>query len=360
MLLAWGIAFAEATVLIFTVTAERYMVNEMRRDGGPPLGRLLLWPSIWWYGWALLAPLVFALAQRFSFARERWQHSFLVHVGGCATFFFMHVGIQVMAMALPAYHNTHPDWQDAIEHHMVTSIYLNLIIYWAIVGAAHAYTYYRAYRQRELRAVQLESELAQARLKALKTQLQPHFLFNTLHSISTLMYRDVRAADKMVAHLSELLRMALDGADTQEVPLRDELGFVEKYLQIEQIRFGDRLMVEMDISPAVEEALVPNLVLQPIVENALKHGLAPRSGPGHIEIKAWAEGERLCLRVADDGVGLQGTSSRSNGIGLSNISARLERLYGEDHTLTLRHGEPSGLIVEMTLPLQRVQETVAV
>jgi LytS/YehU family sensor histidine kinase len=235
-------------------------------------------------------------------------------------------------------------------------LYLNLLVYWIIVAVAHAVLFYQRYRRRELGAVQLESELARARLQALKTQLHPHFLFNTLHSISTLMYRDVGAADRMLARLSELLRLTLESSDAQEVSLHDEIGFLEKYLEIEKIRLGERLTVDFDIDPALDDVLVPNLVLQPIVENAVKHGIAPRSAPGRIAVRAWAEDGSLRLRVTDDGLGLPQPPARLvTGIGLSNVRARLERLYGEAHQVSMRAAEPSGLIVDLTLPLRYVE-----
>ena len=356
-LVMWGIAFAGATVVLLLISGQGFIYTTMREGGGPPFWRRILWPSYFWYTWALLAPLAFLLARRFPFAQAHWQKSLLVHLGGGAAFFGVHVAGQVAMMYTPPFDHIHPDFLDALFHHTVTSIDTNILVYGLIVGVAHAVTYYQRYRQRELRAAQLESELARAKLQALKTQLHPHFLFNTLHSISTLMYRDVRAADQMLARLSELLRLTIESSDAQEVPLRDEVAFLEKYLHIEQIRLGDRLEARFEIDPALEEALVPNLVLQPLVENAVKHGIAPRSAPGRIEIHAWAENGSLHLRVADDGLGVpENQTSVGTGIGLSNVRARLERLYGEAHRLTLRPAQPTGLVVDVTLPLRRVED----
>ena len=353
----WGIAFAGATVLLLLISGQGFIFSTMRDGSGPPFWRRILWPSYFWYTWAVLAPLAFMLARRFPFAQAHWQKSLLVHLGGCAAFFVIHVAGQVAAMYLPAFNHIHPDFADALRFHVVTSIDTNILVYGLIVGVAHAFMYYQRYRQRELRAAQLESELARAKLQALKTQLHPHFLFNTLHSISTLMYRDVRAADQMLARLSELLRLTIESSDAQEVPLRDEIAFLEKYLHIEQIRLGDRLDARFEIDPALEDALVPNLVLQPLVENAVKHGIAPRSAPGRIEVRAWADNGSLHLRVADDGLGVpEDQTSVSTGIGLSNVRARLERLYGGAHRLALRPAQPTGLVVDVTLPLRRVED----
>ncbi|MFB3132830.1 MAG: sensor histidine kinase [Rhodothermales bacterium] len=359
-LVMWGIAFAGVTVLLLLISGQGYIFDAMRERNGQPFWERILWPSFFWYSWALLVPFIFMLARRFPFAQAHWRKSVLVHLGGCAAFFVIHVAGQVAAMYTPLFDHIHSDFLDALSYHIITSIDTNILVYGLIAGIAHAFTYYQRYRQRELKAVQLESELARARLQALKTQLHPHFLFNTLHSISTLMYRDVRAADRMLARLSELLRLTLESSDAQEVPLRDEVAFLEKYLHIEQIRLGDRLTVAFDVDPAVEDALVPNLVLQPLVENAVKHGIAPRSAPGRIEIHAWAENGHLRLRVADDGLGMSDApASAGTGIGLANVQARLEHLYGEAHRLRLRPAQPTGLIVDVTLPLRWMEEEEA-
>ena len=356
-LVLWGMAFAAVTLFLLLVSGQGFIYDTMHDRDVRSLAQRLRWPAVFWYSWALLAPFIFMLARRFPVIGDQWRTSLLVHLGGCAAFYVIHVGFQVASMYTPPFDHIHPDFMDALRHHTSASIDTNILVYGLVVGIAQAYTYYQQYRQRELRAVQLESELARARLQALKTQLHPHFLFNTLHSISTLMYRDVRAADRMLARLSDLLRLTLESSDAQEVPLQDEVAFVKMYLEIEQIRLGDRLTVDFDIDPALEEALVPNLVLQPIVENAVKHGIAPRSAPGHIDIRAWAEDGQLRLRVSDDGLGLPEPPPRLvTGIGLSNVQARLLRLYGDDHHLALRPAEPTGLIVEITLPLRRVEE----
>jgi len=358
--LAWVLTFVGATLLVLAVAGQSYIFDATMRDqGGPPLLRRMRWPLIWWYIWAMLAPLIYVLARRFPFTQATWRKSVFVHIGGCTLFFCLHVFGQVTAMLLPAYQDVHDTLIEAVKYHILTSLYLNLLVYGIIVAVAHTVLFYQRYRRRELGAVQLESELARARLQALKTQLHPHFLFNTLHSISTLMYRDVEAADRMLARLSELLRLTLESSDAQEVSLHDEISMLEKYLEIEKIRLGERLTVDFDIDPALDDVLVPNLVLQPIVENAVKHGIAPRSAPGRIEVRAWAEDGRLHLRVSDDGLGLPEPPSRlATGIGLSNVRARLNHLYGE--AVSMRASHPTGLIVDLTLPLRYLyRHTVA-
>jgi LytS/YehU family sensor histidine kinase len=183
-------------------------------------------------------------------------------------------------------------------------------------------------------------------------QLNPHFLFNTLHSISSLMHKDVEAADKMIARLSDLLRAALAGADTQEVTLQKELELLQLYLSIEQIRFGSRLTVKMNIAPDTLEAKVPNLVLQPLVENAIRHGIEPRARPACIELRAHREDATLALVVSDDGAGFGGNGAIKEGVGLSNTRARLRELYGAAHRFELVPGQNGGVRVELSIPFR--------
>ena len=214
--------------------------------------------------------------------------------------------------------------------------------------------YYRKYRERELRALQLETRLAQAQLDALKMQLHPHFLFNTLNSISVLMSEDVVAARRMLTRMSELLRASLENVGKHEVSLREELDFLGNYLEIEQTRFHDRLAVRMQIEPGVLDARVPNLILQPLVENAIRHGVAPRAQQGLIEISAVREDGMVQLKVRDNGPGLQlsAPESLTKGIGLSNTQARLNQLYGSHHRFELKDAPGGGLEVVIAIPFR--------
>src|SRR6185369_4509061 len=209
--------------------------------------------------------------------------------------------------------------------------------------------YYREGREREIHAAALEAQLAQAQLQTLKMQLQPHFLFNTLNSISALNHEDPRAANRMIARLSELLRLTLENDGAQEVSLHQELDFLKRYLEIQQVRFGDRLKVHFDVAPETMDARVPNLLLQPLVENAIQHGLAPFSAPGEIHIHASRENGLLCLRIADSGPGLPAStpSGAPDGIGLANTRARLQQLYGDAHRFELRNGAQRGAVAEV-------------
>ncbi len=221
--------------------------------------------------------------------------------------------------------------------------------YWVILLGHHLFLYYAKYRDRELRASQLEARLSEARLAALKMQLRPHFLFNTLNSISSLIYSDRDSADAMLTRLAEFLRMTIDSEAEQLVPLSRELESVRRYLAIEQIRLEDRLRVEYRIEPLAERALVPNLVLQPLVENAIHHGVASREQGGTIVITAAVRDGQLRLSVADDGAGLSGEPDRIR-VGLGNTQARLRDLYGDRYDLKLAGREGGGVIVEVMVP----------
>ena len=224
-----------------------------------------------------------------------------------------------------------------------------IIAFGAVLAIVHGIEYHRRFRERELQAARLETELASARLDALSAQLQPHFLFNTLNSIATLMRRDVDAAEEMMAHLADLLRRTLRQRDGHEVTLAEELELLQHYLDIMKIRFQDRLTIRIDVDPSVTNALVPPLVLQPVVENAIQHGISRKAGAGLLEVRARRDVETLEISVRDDGEGLSGNSE---GIGLSNTRRRLRELYGDAQSLALVPVEDGGLRVTLRIPLR--------
>jgi len=301
-----------------------------------------------WYVFAVLSIPVIWLARRFQFEAGSRASSLLIHLPASVLF-------SLAYMVLRAWIGT---WQsdatfvEAFQPLLVKTWHFNLLIYWVIVAVSFAFDYYGKFRERELRAVELEKSLAQARLQALQMQLNPHFLFNSLHSISSLMHRDVEAADDMIARLSDLLRAALDSSETQEVALQEELKFLQRYLEIEQIRFGKRLTVKMEIAPDTLEAKVPNLILQPLVENAIRHGIEPHAKAGVIELRSTLADGRLVLEVLDNGGGLKNAAAIDEGVGLSNTRARLRTLYGEDHHLELRNAPTGGLQVRLMIPFK--------
>ncbi len=229
---------------------------------------------------------------------------------------------------------------------------LNIPIYFFVVSMSHAFRYFRRSRERERRALELEASLAQAKLQSLRMQLNPHFLFNTLNAISTLVHRDPVGADETIVNLSELLRMSMEDSDQQEIPLRRELEFLDRYLEIQQVRFGERLRVEKEVDPGVLVAQVPVMILQPLVENAIKHGIEPQTGLGLLKIAARHTGDLLQVTIGDNGPGLPGAGGTAfrEGIGLANTRARLRELYGPRHQFTLSNAPAGGLLVFLEIP----------
>jgi LytS/YehU family sensor histidine kinase len=231
-----------------------------------------------------------------------------------------------------------------------------VMLYWLILLISYSFNYQRRYREGEVRATRLEAQLAQAQLQALKMQLHPHFLFNTLHSISALVHKNADAADKMIARLGDFLRLTLENSGAQEVSLGQELEFLKCYLEIERIRFEDRLTVQMNIEPQTLDARLPNLILQPIVENAIRHGISPRTTAGRIEIEARRLNGTLQVQVTDNGPGLPSDSSSGSivkaGVGLANTQARLKQLYGSEHRLDLANAASGGLTVILEIPFR--------
>jgi two-component system, LytTR family, sensor kinase len=237
---------------------------------------------------------------------------------------------------------------------------MNLLMYWLVVLGHLGWDYYQRLRERDVQTAELQRELVEAKLDALRMQLNPHFLFNTLHAVSALIHEDPEAADRVVARLSELLRLSLDQSKPQEVPLHEELAFLDRYLEIEQTRFADRLKVQKQVSPDVERALVPYLILQPLVENAIRHGIEPREDQGNVIIGARRSNGMLELRVTDNGAGLanQPAASAREGIGLSNTRSRLRHLYGENYRLELASAAGGGLEARIDIPYRTEATTI--
>lgn len=305
-----------------------------------------------WYVFAVLAIPVVWLARRFGFESGNRLKSAVVHVCGSLLF-------SIVYMVLRGWVGT---WQsagsfiEAFQTLLVKTWHFNLLIYWVIVAVSFAFDYYRKYRERELTAAELQSQLAQARLQALQMQLNPHFLFNSLHSIAALMHEDVERADSMIARLSDLLRAALDRSDAQEVTLREEIDLIRQYLSIEQIRFGDRLNVNIEAAPEILDARVPNLILQPLVENAVRHGVEPRAKPGLIELRAQRLNGTLILEVSDNGPGISRDQPINEGVGLSNTRTRLRTLYGDAQSFELCQPCEGGFVVRMSIPFRAASQ----
>ncbi len=250
-----------------------------------------------------------------------------------------------------AFHDfTWSRWLRSIEYTFDTGT----LIYWIVILVEHSFVYYQRYQQSLVNASNLQAQLAQAQLRALKMQLHPHFLFNTLHTIAALVQEDPDLAERTIARLSELLRMFLANSTIHEVPLGEELRILDLYLEIERTRFEDRLSVHFDVPAELREAMVPNLILQPLVENSIRHGLGKKAAPGWIAVAAESYGDTLVLRIVDNGVGL-GDARRSGqtGLGLAITRDRLESLYGERQSLALRDVLTGGTEARITLPFRK-------
>ena len=314
---------------------------------------LVLMNLVTWVGYAMWMPAIFWLGRRFRFDRHGWWRALLVHGPASLVITSVHLSyVGTSRWFLQGVRGGDPELLTTILDAFFRTVDQTLPVYWAIIGLQHAVDYYRQARAREVRAARLETRLLSSQLQALQQQLHPHFLFNTLHAISTLVHRDPDKADLMIERLSDLLRITLRKVDVQEVELAEELEYVRAYLDIEQVHFGPRLRIEYRIDAAALDVLVPTLILQPIVENAIRHGLEPLVRPGTLTIEAEADGNMLLLRVRDDGVGFANTFRRPDGVGLANTRARLDRLYGEAAALTMREQASGGVRVEVTIPLR--------
>ncbi len=302
--------------------------------------------------WALVTPLVLWLARRIRIERNNWRRSVMLHV-------IISIGVSVPMITIDylIYMIQIGSVGNLTMLRLFKFVFYNLdrslLIYWLLVLISHAFNYYNSYRKGELKASQLRTQLVQAQLEALKMQLHPHFLFNTLHSISALLNQDVEAARSMISRLGDFLRLTLENAGTQEVTVQQELEFLNGYLEIERIRFQDRLTTSVTVDPDVLDHRVPNLILQPLVENALRHAISNSNG-GRIEIVVTPRDGKLRIEVKDNGPGLRlvrsGPDRSKTGLGLANTKARLERLYGSAHRLDLANEPAGGLVVTMELP----------
>jgi signal transduction histidine kinase len=329
------------------------------------LGRSITWGEAItaslgdWYVWAVLSLPILWFARRYPPESGSPWVTATLHLGVAIVISFLYVVLRsLVGLAHARLVGENSDFGDLFRPLLFRTFPSNLLIYGVIVALSHAVGYYQKYHARTVQALELEKHLTEARLQALLHQLEPHFLFNTLNGIASLMYSDVEAADRMLVRLSELLRLTMNQTGAPRAVLRDEISFVERYLEIEKIRFRGRLTVEIVVDPDIRDALVPSLVLQPLVENAIRHGIEPQTRPGHIAIRARRDDGRLILTVADNGAGLsaeptvrpRGASTRK-GIGLANTRARLNELYGDRHSFELLNVPEGGCRAQLAIPL---------
>ena len=310
------------------------------------------------YLWAILSPLIFRFSRRFPIElRPLNLRNLFLHFPALVSFAGIHqiIHLAVLWFITPRLRRQFPALIDCYRAYFGFGLYIDLIIASLIVIAVHALLYYQNFRASELAQSSLKTQLAQAQLRALKMQLHPHFLFNTLHSISSLVLEDPSKANSMIARLGDFLRLTLENSEQQLVTLKEEIEFLRTYLEIEQVRFGDRLTVAFEIEPTTLSAAVPHLILQPVVENAIQHAIAPRATPGRIHIEAKRLNGSLRLEVKDNGPGIvsNGDLIEKQGVGLSNVRARLNQIYGSDFRFELMNSKDGGLTVVMEIPFQR-------
>ncbi|MET0650607.1 MAG: histidine kinase [Pyrinomonadaceae bacterium] len=346
--LKWATLFSFWAVFSF-LNANQIYFEMMHKPGmHHSWWRIVLWQLAVWWLWGCMTPIILGLGRRVAGAEASWLRGLLIHFPLSLVLPAAHVAASTYITMLIQPYDVWTDTRPFLTQYRgeLRSLFLlDFFVYWAVLGVGYAFDYRERYRERESAAAELKAQLAQAKLEALKVQLHPHFLFNTLHTISGLVRVGERQpAVNMIAGLSELLRRALDSADEQEVPLREEVKFVELYLDIQLVRFSDRLTVRTDFAPETLDALVPNMILQPLVENAIRHGVSPCESPGTVSISAYRAGRMLHVEVSDDGPGLQSgwRMEQSEGIGLANTVERLKRLYGPDHRFDLRNGGGAG------------------
>ena len=310
------------------------------------------------YVWAILTPFVFRFSRRFPIElRPLNVRNLLLYFPALISFAGIHqvIHLAVLWSISPRWRQKYPALMDCYRAYFAFGFYIDLIIALLIVVAVHALLYYQNFRASELAQSSLKTQLARAQLRALKMQLHPHFLFNTLHSISSLVLEDPSKANSMIAQLGDFLRLTIENSEQQLVTLKEETEFLRCYLDIEQVRFGDRLTVAFELEPQTLSAQVPHLILQPVVENAIQHAIAPRAARGHINIQANRVNSLLRVAISDNGPGM-GSNAISVGkkcVGLTNVRTRLQQIYGPDFRFELTTGRNGGVTVVMEIPFHR-------
>ena len=348
--------FAAATPFVLFSTLQAYRLDSLfaRQAGDSTLLKLLALNAAYWYVPAFLTPTIFRLGAMFRLDGARWLRSLALHAVFACTFSVVHcacmIGTRLLLVDNAGKFPAVP-WSTFIQSRFLGNLDWTLMVYSTVLGLSYALAYYRESQARAVKEAQLETRLVEARLRTLEAELHPHFLFNTLHAISSLVDTNPDAADRMISRLSDLLRITFDRSGSARVSLQEELEFLRKYLEIEQTRFQDRLSVLFDVDAETLDAEVPRLILQPIVENAIKHGVSPKQGSGLVTIASRRHDERLWIEVSDNGVGLSaGARARlRSGVGLSNTRDRLECMYGSAHRIEFSD-DRSGLAVRLEIP----------
>jgi sensor histidine kinase YesM len=345
---SWGLAFGFWTLLALSF-AVRMVLSGIAEHEAMSWQRAFAWNFPSFYLWMALTPLVGWLGR--CTAARGWPRFFAIHVPASLIVAFAQTTLMLLIYwPLRSIVAEPVSFGALLQTEFIYSFHLALLTYWLMLVVLRGMESQRRLKDERLRAARLETQLVQAQLQALRTQLQPHFLFNTLNAISALALADPAQAKLMIARLSDFLRLTLEEHHSPQVPLSRELQVLECYLGIQRVRFQDRLTTRFDIPDEASRAAVPNLILQPLVENALRHGLLAKPSGGALHISARREGDSLLLRVDDDGLGLH--DHASEGIGLGNTRARLRVRFGEAATLALTRRPEGGTRAEVRIPFE--------
>lgn len=348
-LFTYSLIFWSGVALVFALQDLLLDQTEGRPTDPLHLGVAIQLAS--WLPCAFLTPAIALVAVRYRFRTSARTHATLAHALASVAFIVVGGALMGMSQWLLPWERNSAGLFAAMAGGIVQYLGPDFLIYVLMVAAVQAGAYARESRERALAAATYERQLAEAKLHVLNAQLQPHFLFNALHAISALVWQDPQQADRLLARLSELLRLTLRNGTRVETTLEDELALLERYAELQQARYGDRLQVTFEIDPLAYGAWVPRLILQPLVENAVRHGVSPRITPGRVEVRAEARGARLHLTIRDDGVGLPGEGVRE-GMGLTITRARLQQLYGAAHEFGIAPAPGGGALCTLVFPLR--------
>ncbi len=359
--MGWLLALGAVIALTLFMPTQHYLADiatakTAARFGAqsPPIApwsSRLVSEAIGWVGWLLIGAITLQLTKRFPLVGARKFRNLAIHLPAAILLTTMLSLVLVLLRPPPL------PWEGVTLWELMQIVHLRflgtfLMLYVGVVGIQHAALYYRAFQSREMHATLLESQLANAQLDVLKMQLQPHFLFNTLNTIASLLYKDLAGAQRMIVRLSDLLRLSLESSASHEVTLEEEVKFLDQYVEIQRVRFGERLDFGYEIDNSCLGLQVPRLILQPLVENSIRHGIGESAGTARIEVAAFCEGERLIIEVRDNGSGIAAMVNREkeNGIGIRNTRARLRQLYGERQSMTFYDVQPRGLTARIEIP----------
>lgn len=333
------------TVLALLSVAQTVAWFSYQGKGHPPYNVLIVGRLFDWYTCLIFLPVLWWLVRRLQAARASWPLTI-------ASLLFASIVVSAAkyAIFLPLQQWISGNDTTTLAGVLSGNVIVEMMIFWAAIALMYGFEYYRQFKERESVQLQLERRISEMQLDALRAQLHPHFLFNTLNAIATVLHRDPARADKAIVNLAELLRAVIEQHDNEEIPLDAELALAKRYLDIMSLRSGESITVSWSIAPEVRDAAVPYFILQPLLENALEHGFAHQPDSGHLDISARASNDVLQLVVADDGAGFG--SATGNGIGLSTTARRLSELYGSAGTLRLENGTVRGSRVIVEIPLK--------